>query len=221
MARCLRTISVFQGKNFILLHRKGAFSPQWQQVLTLPDVPALSPWHVLVAYVALTAKVPQGSPVLRALTPPFAPLSANRVGSLTRAILRDWGIPHQFGPHSTRGAGVFLYKSWGLSSEHVCEVGRWKDHQAFRSHYLRLQATETVADAIRDRLGVHRVSSTVAAEPDCSAIPRSPRDSGMVEQEGEAARLDETCYFWPAVCNVFVLLSPLLLWGDGGWWLLS
>ena len=88
---------------------------------------------------------------------PFAPLSANRVGSPTKAILREWGIPQQFGPHSTRGAGVFLYKSWGLSSEHVCEVGRWKDHQAFRSHYLRLRATETVAGPIRDRLGVQKV----------------------------------------------------------------
>ena len=76
-----------------------------------------------------------------ALKPPLKALTADRVGSLTRTLLRKHGIPTEFwGPHSTRGAGVLLFKKLGLPSEEVCELGKWKNINAFSAHYLRLGA---------------------------------------------------------------------------------
>jgi hypothetical protein len=52
------------------------------------------------------------------------------------------------GPHSTRGAGVSLYKELSLSSEMVCEIGRWKNQGAFTNHYLRLGAAGIAAEKL-------------------------------------------------------------------------
>ena len=54
-------------------------------------------------------------------------LSADTIGSLTKTALGKLGVPTNFlGPHSTRGAGVSFYKQLGLTSEEVCEIGKWK-----------------------------------------------------------------------------------------------
>ena len=68
-------------------------------------------------------QAPSGSLLLRQSKPPYAPLSNNTVGSITRNLLQQFGIPASFwGPHSTRGAVVQLYKKLGLTSEEVCEI---------------------------------------------------------------------------------------------------
>ena len=109
----------------------------------MPDHPALSPWHLLKAYVALTsAHCPAGSEVLRALKPrinsgtnpsssshsdcfALPALSADTIGSLTKTALEKLGVPTNFwGPHFTSGAGVSFYKQLGLTSEEVCEIGK-------------------------------------------------------------------------------------------------
>ena len=95
-----------------------------------------------------------------------------------------------FGPHSTRGAGVKLYKSLGLTSEQVCELGQWKNAGAFTSHYLRLGAAESAAQVL-DPFLVHNVSSSKGAEPEGSWSPRTKLDLGRNDPEGEATKDDE------------------------------
>ena len=114
-----------------------------EELPTTPECPALCPWSVLQHYVRLTARlVPPGSQVFISLQPPFKALSANSLGSVTKKVLQKYGISPEWGPHSTRGAGVQFYKALGLSSEEVCQLGAWKNVQSFTSHYLKLNAAE-------------------------------------------------------------------------------
>ena len=54
LARCFRTISFLNCKFWILAQRKGHVFPQWENLLE-PNVPALSPVHLLRKYVALAS----------------------------------------------------------------------------------------------------------------------------------------------------------------------
>ena len=82
-----------------------------------------------------------------------------------------------------------MYKSLGLPSEQVCEIGGWKDVQSFSSHYLRLGAAKGAAASLQKNF-VHRSSSQGSAEPDCSRTPGT-KDAGGREQEGGAQSWDE------------------------------
>ena len=109
-----RTVSKFGQKPFVLVQRKGWLMPKWEAVVTIPSCPEICPWTLLQKYVQLTAKahgVPSGSPVFRALTPPHPPLKANSLGSLTKQALDALGVDTSvWKPHSTRGAGVTMFK---------------------------------------------------------------------------------------------------------------
>ena len=136
--------------------------------------PALSPAHLVRRYIALTAShCPVGSPLLRSLRPPYPPpLKANTIGSITKRLLAPLGVPMGvYGPHSTRGAGVQIYKTLGLSSAQVSELGKWKNTGAFTSHYLRLGAANAAARTLGTL--VHNVSPMGSAEPDQSQIGRA------------------------------------------------
>ena len=142
-------------------------------------------------YVALTrTHVGVGGPLLVSLKPPFKGLSPNAVASITKRILLAHGVDTSvWGAHSTRGAGVLLYKRLGLSSEQVCELGQWKNVQAFTSHYLRLGAVEHAESALGSL--VHRTSQGLSAEPELSRTPRTSMDEGGRDKEGEALRTCE------------------------------
>ena len=93
-----------------------------------PDPAGLVAWNCGICCTcicAFTVKVAKGgSLVLRALKYPFRPISANKIGVLTKILLLRWGVStSMWGSHSTRGAGVRLYKALGLPSEGVCEIG--------------------------------------------------------------------------------------------------
>ena len=63
LERMFRKISFVGDKHFVLMQSKGCLIPQWEAMVTIPDVPTLCPWTLLKRYVALTAgKVPEGSP---------------------------------------------------------------------------------------------------------------------------------------------------------------
>ena len=147
----------------------------------------MSPWHLLERYVYLTsALVPQGSLVFRALSAPYSALSADRIASLTKRLLEYFGVYTQFwGPHSTRGAGVQFYKKLGLTSDQVCEIGQWKNVEAFTHHYLRVGAHDSAAQYLAPY--VHRASQGQRAEPEGSTTPPT-EDRGGGEPEGEAQR---------------------------------
>ena len=138
LARTWRCQSQVGNVLYVLTQRKNQKRPQWEAVVNVPAVHSVSPMHLLKRYVAMTAHlVPAGSLLLRQLVPPFSPLAANTLGSITKKILAKFGVATDFwGPHSTRGAGVFLYKELGLSSEEFCEIVKWKNTGAFTAHYL-------------------------------------------------------------------------------------
>jgi len=143
LSRIKRVLSWVNGKPFVQVRRKGWKTYKWEEVIQLP-VREISPWHLLSHYVALTASQVAAQPsakpkdeldnntVLIALNAPYRALSSDRVGSITKEVLAKYGIPPHWGPHSTRGAGVSFYKHLGLSSEQVCEIGRWKNTEAFK-----------------------------------------------------------------------------------------
>ena len=116
--------------------------PKWEEILIIDNEPSLSCWHVMQEYVRRSADIAPGAPLLWSLDHK-RPLSSNAINSITKKLLQNFGIPiAHWKAHSTRGAGVLLYKKLGLNSEEVCEIGQWKNPQAFTAHYLRLGAIE-------------------------------------------------------------------------------
>jgi hypothetical protein len=193
LARLQRCVSFVGTTPFVLLQRKGWQKPRWEEVMVLPEFPTICPWTLLRHYVELTRNLVtpgQGTFVLRALCAPFAPVCADTVGSITRRILETGGVnTRAWGPHSTRGAAVRMFKDMGLSSEHVCELGQWKNVAAFTSHYLRLGAQQVAARRVIDL--VHTVSPRCSAEPERPRTPTRKPELGGRGLEGEAPSLGE------------------------------
>ena len=197
LAQAFRQISWIDDRPFILVKRKGWKQPRWEEVLVL-DNKFISPWHLLQTYVSLTHHLPPGSLLLRALQAPFAPLSSDRVASITKQLLQDLGVPmSMWGPHSTRGAGVQFFKHLGMSSDQVCELGQWKNFEAFQKHYLRVGAHQEAR--LRVQNFVHKVSHSTQAEPERSQTPPRRAEGGGSDLEGEAKVQCETCFPVPAV----------------------
>jgi hypothetical protein len=190
LARTYRCQSQVGNTVFVLTQRKNQKKPQWEALIKVPGSPSICPVTLMNKYVAMTAShVPSGSLLLRQLKPPYAPLSNNTVGSITKKVLSKFGIDTSFwGPHSTRGAGVQLYKKLGLNSEEVCEVGKWKNVNAFTAHYSRLGASNKASQKINHL--VHTVSPICSAESDWSSTPRR-KDMGGMDQEDEAQGIGE------------------------------
>ena len=69
-----------------------------------------------------------GGPLLLSLHPPYRGLSSDAINGITKRFLAALGLDMtHWGAHSTRGAGVRLYKQRGLQPEEVCELGQWKN----------------------------------------------------------------------------------------------
>ena len=198
LARTLRTASIVDGKYYILVMRKGKKSYQWERIISIPEFPRISPWHLLITHVTLTANVCQkGSLLLRSLIPPYEPLTSNAIGALTKKLLRRHGIPDEWAAHSTRGAGVTFYKTLGMSSEEVCEIGQWKNVQAFNTHYVRIGAADAAAAKIWQE--VHTASLLGSAEPEVSWTPGNIGDPGGNDTEGEAQDNNEAHFTFAGV----------------------
>ena len=87
LARTWRCQSQVGDQVYVLTQRKGQKKHQWECLVRLDRNPALSRMHVMRAYVSLTsALVPAGSLLLRQLHPPYKPLVANTVGSITKTF---------------------------------------------------------------------------------------------------------------------------------------
>ena len=221
LERTYRTISKIGSQMFILLQRKGVKHPQWEALMEMPQCPRICPKQLLLRYVALTHhQVSPGSPLFISLKPPFIPLKANSLGSLTRQALQQLGVNTAvWKPHSTKNAGVALFKRMGWSSEEVCEIGKWKNAAAFTSHYLRLDASKTAAEKLQEFL-VHNVSPLESAEPDLTCTT-GKNDPGGYVREGGAQDNGETrfspgCLF--IVLGFFLALSAGIAFLAGGWW---
>ena len=185
-----RTMSSQDDKVYLLLKRKGQKTAQWEPIIKLA-CQNICPLTLLLKYVSMTQSfcLP-GSPLFRSVIKPYKPLSANSLGRITKVSLKELGIPiNIFGPHSTRGAGVKMYKGLGMPSDIVCQIGKWKNTEAFSKHYMRLNSCEQASSLI-DGL-VHTVSSWRSAEPERSPSPGMEPDLGRSDLEGEAQSQDE------------------------------
>ena len=190
LQRCFRTVHLMDGRPFILVQRKNWRTPQLEELVRIPEQPAICPWALMTRYVSLTSNKSTGSHLFCLLQPPFTPLTANTLGSLTKRCLTRLGLNMTFwGAHSTRGAAVGMYKRLNFASEEVCELGKWKNTQAFQAHYLRLG----VAQQVKHRLGdlVHTASPGYWAEPDLTCTLGSLGDPGGSVREGEAQETGE------------------------------
>ena len=91
LSRLFRKISFLGEKPFVWIQRKGWLTPRWEEVVYLPNLPALCPWQLLQAYVKLThLHCAEGTEVLRTLHAPFSPLSSNTIGSITSKLLENF-----------------------------------------------------------------------------------------------------------------------------------
>ena len=128
LARSYRRCSRLGDRQYWCLHRKRQRRPRWEPLISLTGgagFESVCPRSLLNAYVALTARFanPSGR-VFLSLKAPYKPLSAQGIGRVTKKELARLGIPVKvFGAHSTRGAAVKMFKSLGVSSEVVCELG--------------------------------------------------------------------------------------------------
>ena len=170
LANILRSTSILQGNiPFIMVRRKGWKSHKWERLVSISQFPQISPWHLIRAYVQRTSKQGKpGGPLLLSLKKPFKPLSSGTIATITSNVMKSFDISPKFwGAHSTRGAGVAFYRRLGLSAEEVCEIGKWKDVNAFTTHYQRLDAHHKASE------GIHNlVHNTSQSEPKESRTPR-------------------------------------------------
>ena len=135
------------------------------------------------------------------------PLNANSIGSITKQSLQKLGIDTTvWKVHSTRGAGVAMYKSLGFTSEEVCELGKWKNVSAFTSHYLRLNATDKVGSKISQM--VHIVSPLRSAESDLTWTKGIPDHGGSVWEDEAQSNGEPT--LTPFALNVPDIVSSQL-----------
>ena len=189
LQRTFRSISFIDKHPYILLRRKGWQQNQWEPLVSLPECPHISPWHLADAYVKMTySEVPQGSTLLRGLVKPYVPLTSNTIASITKTILQQFHLQH-WGAHSTRGAGVKMYKKMGMGVEQLCELGKWKNLDAFSKHYLRMDA-HTGAQSFLQAL-VHTASPGQRAMDDRSYSPGKGLDQGRCDLEDIAQRHGE------------------------------
>ena len=171
--------------------------------MSFPHQQKISPWHLLLTYVNLTDRMASpGDPLFLNLKRPFLPLTSDRLATLTKKLLLSLGLQGQWGAHSTRGAGVtFFYKTMGLSSEQVAELGKWKDIKTFSEYYLRLQTTKRATQLISNLPWVHTVSPGDSADPDMSqSPPRNSFEGGRSDMEGEAQDTGETRFVVAGNC---------------------
>ena len=98
---------------------------------------------------------------------------------------------------------MLIYKELGLSSEEVCELGKWKNLQAFSTHYLRLGAVKKAESLLTNSL-VHKISPGNCEEHDLSSTPGKQFDQGGRDKECDAQSTGE-----PTPPNPFNLSQSL------------
>ena len=82
LSRIFRTVSFIGDRPFIRIQQKGWKEPRWEELISIPECPALSPWHLVKCYVALTAShAPAGARLFLSLKSHHVPLTADRLGS--------------------------------------------------------------------------------------------------------------------------------------------
>ena len=176
---------------FIAAKRKGWASHRWERVMIVADYPRICPATLLFCCTKMTEDAVKDldprAPVLIGLVRPYKPLTVSRISSLTKIVLARHGIDISvFKAHNTRGALLDAQHDMDLHSEVSCEVGGWKNSEAFDKHYKRLGAAQQVASAVSATLEVHTRPEATCAPTEPSTSPLSEHAKGRGEGEGEA-----------------------------------
>ena len=180
LARTVRSIASIGERHFIVVKRKNKHDYRFEEVLSL-KLQVWSPFHVLCQYVALTSKlVPPGGPLLVTLHRPWSGLTSNSIANLTRSELAKFGVDMSiFGPHSTRGAFVELFRHLNLPSEVVACLGQWDSLEAFAKHYLRVGASgeaKQALDAFFENMETNEVHNSSLGQGCSSEVPHTHQE---------------------------------------------
>jgi hypothetical protein len=73
--------------------------------------------------------------IFRRVSPPFAPLSADRVSTLVKGVMRAAGIPAALRSSDVRGAAASKAFAAGASLAEVMYQGRWSSSSSLMQHY--------------------------------------------------------------------------------------
>eukprot|EP00667_Euglena_gracilis_P020328 EG_transcript_21979 len=88
LSKMKRFASLLGFTHYVKIRRKGQKMSKGERMVYLPEIPQISPFHLLKEYVALTRDhCPQGGPVFLNLQPSFRGTEAETIASLTRSAL--------------------------------------------------------------------------------------------------------------------------------------
>ena len=103
--------------------------------------PTALPFRNIKATKHVVHDLPSPCPVVASLVRPYKALAASGAAALTKVVLSQHGIDVSvFGPHSTSGAGIDVHQHLHLPPEVSCEIGSWKNEEAYAKHYCCLKA---------------------------------------------------------------------------------
>ena len=114
---------------------------------------------------------------------PFKAIFASRIGAITAAEMRLAGIPEDFGLHATRGARLQFSKSLSLSMDHARDVGCWANYGAFKVHYERVRAVQSLSLLLQEPF-VHTLSGTAVCQAESPHIPSNKAKQGKKSRQG-------------------------------------
>ena len=107
--------------------------------MVLQEDKAMGHYHLLSTYCKLTGKQVatwgkerEALAVLIFLVVPFKPLSADRTAAVTKEDMTRFGADTiVYSAHATPSAGVGMYANMQLPAKVFCEMGKWKNLEAF------------------------------------------------------------------------------------------
>jgi hypothetical protein len=98
LANLQRVVSVLGKVPYIKIRRKGQKIFKWERVVSLPQFPQISPFHLLQLYVSLTRKMGKpGGPVLLTLKPPYRALTPKPLVLSPKMSCSSLAYPPKFG----------------------------------------------------------------------------------------------------------------------------
>ena len=110
----------------------------------------ICPVLALKEYVQRTSRhVASNGPVFISLNRPYVPLSAGGVASVLNKAIELVGLHNQgFSAKCFRPTGATVAIEKGLTPDAVQSMGRWRNTETFRKHYVHAKPTVTFTDCV-------------------------------------------------------------------------
>jgi len=147
MANWLASSVKFNADGSLSVAAQRTKSSQARQVAytikPLPADPRLCPVTAFRAYWSLLQPLSQDQRVWRAIVAPFGGITADRIASEVRAVMREAGM--QDSVHALRGAAATRAVAAGIGEEAVQQAGGWRSTEVFHDFYLRYKVNLSAA----------------------------------------------------------------------------